>query len=89
MSLWINLNLVFLRFQKNKLYEYCNVKILELIERISKLNLILQDHARRIQDHETDVRRIHDQFTSAIVHFYGILVCFGVYRVFNLFSEVA
>jgi len=53
------------------------------------LNLILQDHARRIQDHETDVRRIHDQFTSAIVHFYGILVCFGVYRVFNLFSEVA
>ena len=55
------------------------------MERIAKLNLILQDHARRIHDHETDVRRIHDHFARAIVLFYGILVCFGVYKVFDLF----
>jgi len=46
-----------------------------LIERIAKMNLILQDHARRIHDHETDVRRIHDHFAGVIVLFYGILVC--------------
>jgi len=28
-------------FPKKKLYQYCNVKFLELIERIAKLNLIL------------------------------------------------
>jgi len=49
----------------------------------------LQDHARRIHDHETDVRRIHDHFARAIVLFYGIVVCFGVYKVFDLFSDVA
>jgi len=49
----------------------------------------LQDHGRRIDDHETDVRRIHDHFAGAIVHFYGILICFGVYKVFNLFLDVA
>ena len=53
-----------------------------MIERISKLNLILQDH-------ETDVRCMHDHFAGAIVHFYDILVCFGVYKVFNLFLDVA
>jgi hypothetical protein len=60
-----------------------------LIERIAKLNMILQDHARRIQDYETDVRRILDHFTGAIILFYGILFCFGVYKVFDLFSNVA
>jgi len=60
-----------------------------LIESIAKLNLILQDHARRFQDHETDVKRIHDHFTVAIILFYGILFCFGVYKVFDLFLDVA
>jgi len=55
---------------------------------IAKLNLILQDHARRIHDHETNVRRIHDHFAGAIVLFYDILFCFGVYKVFDLFSDV-
>jgi len=53
------------------------------------LNLIVQDHVRRIHDHETDVRRIHDYFAGAIVLFYGILFCFGVYKVFDIFSDVA
>jgi len=52
------------------------------------LNLIVQDHARRIHDHETDVKRIHDHFAGAIVLFYYILFCFGVYKVFYLFSDV-
>jgi len=60
-----------------------------LIERIAKLNLILQDHARRIHDHEFDVKRIHDHFVGAIVLFYSILFCFGVYKVFDLFLDVS
>jgi len=51
--------------------------------------MILQDHVRRIQDHETDVRHIIDHFAGAIVLFYDILFCFGVYKVFDLFSDVA
>jgi len=39
----------------NKLYQYSNVNFLELIKRITKLNLIMQDHTRRIHDHEIDV----------------------------------
>jgi len=31
-----------------------------LIERIAKLNLIIKNLARRIHDHENDMRRIHD-----------------------------
>jgi len=53
------------------------------------LNLILQDHARRIHDHVTDVRHIHDHFAGDIVLFYGILFCFDGYKVFDLFSNVA
>ena len=53
------------------------------------MNLILQDHARRIHDHETYVRHIHDHFARAIVLFYDSLVCFGVYKVFDLFLDVA
>jgi len=53
------------------------------------LNLIVQDHARHIYDHETDVRRIHDHFAGVIVLFYGILFYFGVYKIFDLFSDVA
>jgi len=45
-------------FQKNELYQYNNVNFIELSERIAKLNLIMQDHARQIHDYETDVRRI-------------------------------
>jgi len=52
------INLVFQRFQKNKLYKYSNVNFLELIERIAKLNLIMQDYARHIHDHEINVRHI-------------------------------
>jgi len=37
--------------------------------------MILQDHARRVQDRETDVRRILVHFTGAIVLFYGIFRC--------------
>jgi len=76
-------------FRKNELYQYCNVKFLELIERIAKLNLIVQDHARPIHDHEIDVRHIHDHFPGSIVLFYGILFCFGVYKIFDLFLDVA
>ena len=47
--------LSFQRFQKNKLHQYSNVNFHELIERIGKLNLIIQDHARRINDNETVV----------------------------------
>jgi len=43
------------------------------------LNSILQDH----------VRRIHDHFACAIVLFCGILFCFGVSKIFDLFSDVA
>ena len=56
----INLNIVFQSFQQIKLYHYSNVNFLELIKRIAKLNLIMQNHARHIHDHETDVRRIYD-----------------------------
>ena len=38
---------------------------------------------------KTDVRRILDHFTCAIVLFYGILFCFSVYKVFDLFIDVA
>jgi len=51
--------------------------------------MILQDYARHIQDRETDVRRILDHFTCTIVLFYDILFYFGVYKVFDLFSDVA
>jgi len=44
---------------------------------------------RRIHGHETNVRRIRDHFVSVIVLFYGILFCFGVYKVFDLFLDVA
>jgi len=50
------------------------------------LNLILQDHARRIQDHETNVGCVHDHFVGAIVLFNGI--CFCVYKLFDLLSDV-
>jgi len=33
-----------------------------------------------IHGHETDLRRIHYHFAGAIVIFYGILFCFGVYK---------
>ena len=51
--------------------------------------MILQDHARRIQDHETDVRRILDHYEGAIVLFYSIFFFFGVYKVFDICSDVA
>jgi len=54
----INLNFVFQRFQKNKLYQYSNANFLELIERIADLNLIMQDHAKHIHYYETDVRSL-------------------------------
>lgn len=54
----INLNVVVQRFQKIKLYHYSNVNFLELVKSIAKLNLIMLNHARRIHDHETNVRRI-------------------------------
>jgi len=44
---------------------------------------------RGIHGHETDVRRIHDHFAGVIVLFCGILFCSGVYKVFDLFSDVA
>jgi len=44
---------------------------------------------RRIHGHETDVRRIHDHFVGTIVIFYGILFCFGVCKLFDLFSDIA
>ena len=44
--------------KKIKLYHYSDVNFLDLIKRITKLNLIMQNHVRRSQDHETDVRRI-------------------------------
>jgi len=31
----------------------------------------------------------HDYFAGTIVIFYGILFCFGVYKVFDLFADVA
>jgi len=54
----INHNLVFQRFQKNKLYQYNNVNFLELTERIAELNLIMHDHVKHIHQYKTDARSL-------------------------------
>jgi len=67
---------VFQKFQKFKLYQYCNVNFLELIECIVELNLIMQDHVRRIYDHETDVRRICDHVAHSV--FFVLLLLLSI-----------
>jgi len=49
----INLIFFFRESNKNKSYQYSIVNFFGLIERIGKLDLIMQNRVRRIQDHET------------------------------------
>jgi hypothetical protein len=43
---------------------------------IAKLNLMMLNHARRIHDHETDVRRIYDHVATHLF-FFVLLFFFG------------
>jgi hypothetical protein len=87
----MNLNLVFQRFQKNRLCQYSNVKFLELIERIAELNFIIQDHAKHIHRYKTNVRSLRRKKTDVrCINFFVLLFflsivafdiqCFGVLK---------
>ena len=78
-------------------YIYSNVNFLELIKMIAELNLIMQNHVRRIHDHETDVRRIWDLVVHSAFFFLFCssflsktafnIQCFGVLK-FQSTSQV-
>ncbi|KEH21787.1 transmembrane protein, putative [Medicago truncatula] len=52
------------------------------------MNLVLQDHATCIHDHETDVRCIHDHFAGAIVFFNVRISPVGIVTLTGMCSHV-